>query len=148
MDFLARREHSFYELKQKLLLKLPDAALSDVEAVLGRLREEKLQSDDRFAESYIRYRKSRGFGYHHIKADLSARHVSADILMKYLHSDDADWIEIAEALVQKKMKDREPLEFGCKRHRKLLRFLEARGFSGLEIRRVLEKKVSQGHMPV
>ena len=61
MDFLARREHSVYELKQKLFIKYPDSTLGDLENTLDELRQENLQSDHRFDESYVRYRKTKGF---------------------------------------------------------------------------------------
>ena len=60
MDYLARREHSIYELKQKLFIKYPDSTLEDLENALDELRSENLQSDHRFAECYVRYRKSKG----------------------------------------------------------------------------------------
>ena len=67
MDFLARREHSFFELSQKLIKKFPDTAPEQLTAIIKTLQDENLQSDDRFAESYVRYRRSRGFGFLHIK---------------------------------------------------------------------------------
>ena len=66
MDFLARREHSLYELKTKLIRKFPDLSPKLVLAVLSRLTIEGLQSDERYTESRIRYRLERGFGFHHI----------------------------------------------------------------------------------
>jgi SOS response regulatory protein OraA/RecX len=61
MDCLARREHSFYELQQKLTKKFPDTDPELLHTIADKLRVEGLQSDARFAESYVRYRKSRGF---------------------------------------------------------------------------------------
>ena len=57
MEFLARREHSVHELRQKLLKKFSDATESVVNVVLDQLEKDNLQSDTRFAESYSRYRK-------------------------------------------------------------------------------------------
>ena len=61
MDYLARREQSFYELTQKLNKKFPESDSDLLVEVLDILKAENLQSDDRFTESYVRYRKSRGF---------------------------------------------------------------------------------------
>ena len=57
MDLLARREHSFFELKQKLLIKYPELNPSNLDLALNQLQCENLISDERFTESYIRYRK-------------------------------------------------------------------------------------------
>ncbi len=141
MDFLARREHSFFELKQKLLIKYPELVINDLEEALSQLQQEKLQSDERFSESFIRYRKSRGFGYRHIRADLSSRRVHPDIISNHLYIDDDDWTEIAQRLIDKKLGDSKQLEFGGKQHRKLLRFFESRGFSSNEIQHILAKSV-------
>lgn len=141
MDFLARREHSFFELKQKLLIKYPDLKLEDLETALAALREENLQSDDRFAESYTRYRKSRGFGYRHIKSELNSRRVHPEIIEKYIFEDDAEWMEIAQKLVTKKIEPPRPIEYASKQHRKLVRFLEARGFRVREIHLAVEQSV-------
>ena len=146
MDCLARREHSYYELSQKLLGKYPDADPSMVDAVLARLRAQNLQSDERFTEAYVRYRKSRGFAYLHIKSALVQRKVPLPVINAYLFEDDAEWTAIALSLVDRKTGtageagaegESGKLEFGSKLHRRLARFLESRGFSQLETRRVL-----------
>lgn len=140
MDYLARREHSAFELKQKLSRKYPDAEAELLNAVLAKLRQEELQSDARFAEAFIRYRKSRGFGYLHLKADLDSRGVAGAVIDEYLYEDDSDWLQIADSLVTKKLADAGKIEFGSKQHRKILRFLQARGFSVTQSRQVLREK--------
>lgn len=144
MDYLARREHSFYELQQKLSRKFPDAPPIILQQVLSKLRHENLQSDDRFTEAYVRYRKSRGFGYLHIRAELLSRKLDESLMRKYLKIDDSDWLEIATRQVEKKLLTGEVLLFGSKPHKKLVRFLESRGFGSLDIRRILEKHLSLG----
>lgn len=139
MDYLARREHSFYELRQKLCRKFPDVEYPLLQQVLLQLRNENLQSDERFTEAYVRYRKSRGFGYLHIRAELLGRRVEESLVQKYLQADDSDWLEIAGRQLENKMPSGEKLLFGSKLHRKLVRFLESRGFGSLDIRRILER---------
>ena len=142
MDYLARREHSFYELQQKLSRKFPDTQSLLLQEVLARLWHENLQSDDRFTEAYVRYRKSRGFGYLHIKAELYARQIDESLIHKYLKADDSDWEEIAKQQLEKKLMPGEVLLFGSKTHRKLVRFLESRGFGSLDVRRILDRHLS------
>ena len=139
MDYLARREHSFYELTQKLNKKFPESDSDLLFEVLDTLKADNLQSDERFTESYVRYRKSRGFAYLHIRADLAGRRVSETIIGKYLIKTDEHWQISADQLVAKKLRSQEPLSFGSKVHRKLSRFLVSRGFSPAEIRKAVEK---------
>jgi len=142
MDYLARREHSEFELLQKLSKRFSEADAEVLRGVIGTLAGENLQSDDRFAENYSRYRKTRGFGYLHIKADLISRHVSESVIDKYLHPDDSAWSEILNNHVCKRAGDKQTLLFGSKPHKKLVRFLESRGFASIDIRRALEKRLS------
>lgn len=141
MDSLARREHSFYEICQKLLVKFPEADPAMVDAVVARLRAQNLQSDERFTEAYVRYRKSRGFAYLHIKSDLVQRKVPLPIINAFLYEDDADWQAIALRLVERKIGEEGLLEYGSKQHRRLARFLGSRGFSQIETRRVMALKI-------
>ncbi|MCH8264842.1 MAG: hypothetical protein IIC10_05535, partial [Proteobacteria bacterium] len=45
MDYLARREHSAFELRRKLSRKYPEADPQEMDAVLEKLRADKLQSE-------------------------------------------------------------------------------------------------------
>ncbi|MEX2469011.1 MAG: regulatory protein RecX [Pseudohongiellaceae bacterium] len=141
MDALARREHSSFELRQKLRQKFPDQSLELIEAVLTQLQEENLQSDVRFVDSYVRYRKARGFGYLHIKSDLSGRGVSGELIETYLIPDDEDWLYIAGELVERRLGEGGRMPFASKTHRKLLRFLESRGFTNAQVRQVLDSRL-------
>jgi regulatory protein len=143
MDSLARREHSYVELQRKLRLKYPDAPHDEIDLQLGRLRDQGLQSDARFVESYVRYRKSRGFAYLHIRSDLLGRGVSESLIERNLFEDDDDWLPMAEALVEKKLLGESDLSFGSKPHLKLLRFLESRGFPPRVTRRALDAKFTR-----
>ena len=75
LDYLARREYSFYELNKKLYSKFPTFEVGIILDVVRALRAENLQSDERFVESYSRYRKSRGFGYKHIRHSLCQKKI-------------------------------------------------------------------------
>ncbi len=143
MDSLARREHSYAELARKLLTKFadnPDVDRESIDEQLSRLRDQGLQSDTRFAEAYVRYRKTRGFSYLHIRADLLGRGVSEALIEAYLFEDDEDWLAMAESLVEKRLRSDDDRRFGGKAHLKLTRFLESRGFTQATIRRVLDAK--------
>lgn len=145
MDFLARREHSFFELQQKLRRRFPDCEPDLLDQVISGLRNEGLQSDARFAESWIRYRRSKGFGYLHIRQDLESRAIASDVIEEYLCPDD-DWAGIAAELVVRKLGDGN-LEFGGKQHRRILRYLQSRGFNQREIRKVLDHRLVSASRP-
>lgn len=136
MDFLARREHSFFELSQKLTKKFPDVDPTRLLDVISVLRSENLQSDDRFTESYVRYRRSKGFGALHIRADLLQRKVSETTIDLYLN-EEAEWDEMVNRLIVKKLKSSSNLSYGSKEHRRLVNFLTSRGFTGEQIRKGL-----------
>ena len=139
MDLLARREHSFFELKQKLLIQYPELNPSNLDLALNQLQCENLISDERFTESYIRYRKGKGFGYIHIKANLGSRRVHPDIIAQYLHIDDDEWNKIALDLVSKKVRDRKQIQYGSKSCRKIMRFMKSRGFTINEIIKAIDQ---------
>ena len=132
MDFLARREHSFFELKHKLESKFPRADSYIIGNIINILCSENLQSDARFAESYIDCKKKRGFGYLNIRANLNAKHIEDSIIDSYLFVDD-DWHEIANNLVGKRISQLGAINFDSRDYRRLVRFLQARGFKDSEI---------------
>ena len=147
MDFLARREHSLHELRTKLIRKFPEVSPTLVLAVLSRLKTEGLQSDERYAESRIRYRLERGFGYHHIRNDLISRGVDPYRVDLMLYPDDDCWLQKARELVEKKLISpagarRRVLAYAGLEHKKLARFLEARGFSQRDIRVALDAVIA------
>jgi regulatory protein len=137
MDCLARREHSFFELKQKLQTKFPHKDPLEIQRELERLREENLQSDKRFVESFVRHRKSRGFGMLSIRESLRSKFVAESLIEQHLFADDDDWKRILDSLIERRLNGHSVLAFGGKQHLRMVRFLLARGFSQLEIRHAL-----------
>ena len=134
MNFLARREHSRTELFRKLSEKCEDIAL--LNQALDQLVSDNLLSDSRFAEEFVRYRSNRGFGPLHIQADLKNRGVSDQIISDFIDSADRHWYEKLSELYQKRysgipVSDR-------KEQGKRMRFLQSRGFSQSQIRRVMD----------
>ena len=134
MDFLARREHSFCELELKLRIKFPHHQSTKIREIVAALRTENLQSDSRFVESYCRYRKGKGFGYKHIKSNLSIKRVATDEINKQLCPDDPDWVNIATDVLRRKMKAKNTTGIEKSEIYKLTRFMENRGFSVSQIK--------------
>lgn len=125
MDLLARREHSYRELIQKLSLRFTDAEL--IRKAVDQLRDERLQSDYRFAETYLYSRSQRLFGPQRIKAELRERGVADEVVAKVFAEADIDWSANQLKLLRTKFGEEAPVDFAEKAKR--LRFLQYRGFS-------------------
>ena len=89
LDFLSRREHSFKEL----IFKLDDRVSSSQRLIveLDKLREEGLQSDERFTESFIRSRSIKGFGPEKISNELRSKGIEENLIKKMMYSQELDW---------------------------------------------------------
>lgn len=138
MNLLARREHSFHELLDKLTDKFPDFSRDAiVRPALERLRDENLQSDSRFASAWVNYRAGRGFGPLKIAAELHPRKLDRELLNRALYLDGPDWEEkCAEALCRKfKVRDKPTRE----ERARWQRFLMQRGFGQEQIRAAMKK---------
>jgi regulatory protein len=133
-DILARREHTRLELTGKL--KAKNFTTSEIEDILDVLAQEGLQSDERFAESYVHMRRKRGYGPLKIKLELQQRGISSALIDIYVEFNDEVWFETACQVYEKK--------FGAKlldsanERAKRMRFLQSRGFSGDIIQQTFE----------
>ncbi|MDA0824332.1 MAG: regulatory protein RecX [Proteobacteria bacterium] len=101
-----------------------------IEDELARLVEEQLQDDNRFAESYIRYRAGSGYGPVKIKIELNQRGVEESTTRAAMDRLAIDWSERSRAAWLKK--------FGgaandFKERAKHARFLQYRGFTSDQI---------------
>ena len=130
VSLLARREHSSRELRDKLRARSysPEA----VEAALTTLREQNLQSDQRFAEACVRSLMERGYGSLRIAGELRSRGVSSDIAREFEHLAQEGDLERAGTALSQKTKAR-VLE-----RAQMLRFLGQRGYPGDIARRAVE----------
>ena len=135
MDLLSRREHSRLELKRKLQQRFPapDALLDQV---LDELAEQKLQSDERFAEAFVRFRDLKGQGPLKIAAELRQRGVSDSLCNRHLGGAGRDWFEAALTVCRKRFGDTEYQDARERARRQ--RFLQQRGFSADQIHYALQ----------
>jgi regulatory protein len=131
LSLLAQREHSRQELFQKLQQKACITSDDSVfHAVLDRLQCEGYQSDQRFAESFIRSRVSRGQGQRKIHYDLQRCGIdntfSQAVLQQVEQTLAIDWLALAEQQRAKRFGENLPETF--KERQKQARFLQGRGF--------------------
>ncbi len=124
MDLLARREHSRRELINKL--KIRGFEGEEVEAYLDRLAENGLQSDQRFAESYVRMRSGSGYGQRRITQELQQRGIAESKISQIYEELELDWHQIALEIWQKKYNQLPGNDLKLKA--KQSRFLQYRGF--------------------
>jgi len=135
LDLLARREHSIWELRQKLRQCFP--GFREVEPVLLQLEEQKFLCDERFSLNFVRSRMAnRSWGAYRLRAELKQRGVAGQWIDQALASevDESVLREKAEALVRKFGFPTDPAA-----KRKLAQKLYQRGFSQELINQVLSQ---------
>lgn len=133
IGLLARREHSRQELGRKLRQRGYEPVV--VEPVLDALEDERLLSDERFAEEFVHARRRRGQGPLKIRSELAARGVDDGIAEALLRDDEQDYLAQARALREKRFGIEAPQDFRDRARQS--RYLANRGFTPEQIRRVM-----------
>ncbi len=82
-------------------------------------------------ESFIHYRRARGYGPLRIRAELLERGVPEDLIEHHLKITDNAWLDDARKAWQKRFKYRLPHDF--KSRAQQMRFLQYRGFTSEQI---------------
>ncbi|WP_275289156.1 regulatory protein RecX [Halomonas elongata] len=128
---LARREYARGELRERLVAK--GHADEDVEACLFDLEEQGLQSDARFAESFLRARVARGQGPIKLRAELERRGIDDEIVRQAFTelATEVDWFSLAAEALARRFSG--PGETSRERARRE-RFLAGRGFDFEQLR--------------
>lgn len=102
------------------------------------MESEGLQSDARYAQSYVFSRTRRGFGPLHIKLELQKRGVSAGLVETCIDFKDQAWTQVAIREYKKKF-GAQPTAMSIKERAKRVRYLQSRGFTGDIIKVTLAK---------
>lgn len=123
MNMLARREQSRQELENKLSARFE---LDIVEQVLNELADEGLQSDQRFLESFVSSRISRGQGPLKISYELRNKGIAPDEIAERLSAYSDSWQDLAKETLERKFGVEPPADF--KERQKRQRFIASRGF--------------------
>lgn len=130
---MARRDHSTAELSSKL--RRQEFNQTDIDTVLISLAQENLLNDQRFTESYIRYRRNKGYGPQRIRAELSERGIAQDLIEHQLNITDNAWLDDIRKAWKKRFKNRFPNDM--KSRSQQMRFLYYRGFTNEQINQLL-----------
>ena len=125
---LARREHSYCELREKLLHKFNDPKYVD-EALewvsgLGYL------DDARFAGMFVRSSVAKGRGPERITRELQQKGVDAHLIEDALAESEVNWLTLAEEVLRRKFP---APAHEYKEKAKQMRYLQYRGFSMSQI---------------
>jgi len=131
---LAMREHSRRELYQKLQKKEYVEGVN-VEQLLDELEQSNYLCEQRFTESFIRYRASRGQGSIKISSELNNRGIKKSMISGALETAEVDWYKLAQEQLEKKFGNSKAGDF--KEKAKRMRFLSMRGFISDVIRSIV-----------
>jgi regulatory protein len=131
---LSRREHSAFEIRDKLSQREFDG--SEIEQAINELQQGGWLSDERYAEAYIRMRQQKGFGPVRIAMELSERGVNDSIIDTYLNAQGNSWQQTLQQQYRKKYKNKAIQDYNDKAKR--IRFLQYRGFTLDAICRVVK----------
>lgn len=121
---LARREHSCYELRQKLLQKFGDPQRA--EEIIAWVCELGYLNDERFAGMFVRSSISKGRGPERISRELQQKGVANTVIETALLENETDWVSLAEDILNRKF-PAPPVDY--KEKAKRMRFLQYRGFT-------------------
>ena len=124
LELLSRREHSVYELKQKLKIKINDLQIDELDEVIEKLKNQNLLSDQRFALAVIKQKSSQGYGPKFIELYLKNKFVSSNDYDIY--EQNINWIEICVNQIAKKIRSS---SVSLEEKEKISRFLSNRGFN-------------------
>lgn len=130
LRLLARREHSRVELVRKLTHKGWPEPL--VEQVVDELAEMNLQSDERYAESYVRQRVSKAYGPVRIRAELAERGIERDQAARAMAAESPDWFALAADWYERRYGPEPPADMKEKSRRQ--QALTRRGFTHEQVR--------------
>lgn len=133
LDLVSRREHSCYELIQKLNKRFPET-MPIIEDVAQKLVTNNILNDERFAEMYLNSRARKGFGPKKIEMELYSKKIDSSFIATAIAEYD-NWAENAENELLKKFKGIKPNDFNSKMKQK--QFLFNRGFSTQIIEQIL-----------
>ena len=133
LDLVSRREHSQYELIQKLNKRFPET-MPIIEEVVKKLAVNNILNDERFAEMYLNSRARKGFGPKKIEMELNFKKVDSSFIAIAI-AEYESWTENAQNELLKKFTGVKPTDYNSKMKQK--QFLFNRGFRSQIIERIL-----------
>jgi len=143
VSYLARREHSVYELKVKLETKGYSGPI--VNQALEELIEDDYLNESRYVEMMLRHHFQRGNGPNKIRHLMRQNKVANSMVQKFFQDFDGDWQQSAKQARVKRFGEA-PLPKGrseyLKEKSRQISFLLGRGFEQSDIETVFESSES------
>jgi regulatory protein len=139
IEYLARRDHASFELRNKLTRKGFEENV--INHVLIQLQADNLLCDERFAENYVHVRTHKGYGPLRIHQELQKRGIGKEIIIDVLETDDILWKKRARQARQKRFGGSLPQN--RREFAKQARFLQNRGFADYHIKSALSAEVEE-----
>ncbi|OIZ94451.1 hypothetical protein A1D18_06350 [Candidatus Rickettsiella isopodorum] len=132
LDHLARREHTRFTLREKLVKK--GFLHQSIGAVLDILTQQGFLNEVRFCETFIQKRIRQGYGPIRITTECHQYGISNDIIFSQLPQDEEFWLTIIQKTLQKKFRP------SCllKEQSRQIRYLQYRGFKLSQIKASLK----------
>ena len=134
IELLARREHSWLELRQKLVQR--GFSSSSIELVLDQLMEDRLLHEGRYAELYVCSRADRGYGPLRIAGELRERGIAEDTVVATLAALEELWLPKLRELHRKRFNALIPADTAGRLQQN--RILRQRGFTLDQIKHLFE----------
>ncbi len=133
IGLLARRDYPARLLKSRLAEAgyAPDAA----DAAVTTLEDERLVNDQRYVDSAVAGRISRGQGPIRIALELRRQGVAPDLVTVAVDARSPEWLARAAALRRRRFGDTPPAD--ARERARQVRFLLQRGFAGDHVRHAL-----------
>ncbi|MCR9387459.1 recombination regulator RecX [Vibrio metoecus] len=139
LQLLSRRDHSEYELHQKLTLK--GHVHEVVDEVVKYCLELGYLSDVRYTASQARQMVHKGYGEQRLRQQLKEKRVAEAVIEQVLAEQTIDWFELAKEVAHKKFKA--GISFERSQYAKQVRYLQYRGFNFDQIRYALQASESE-----
>ncbi|SCC04894.1 regulatory protein RecX [Gilliamella intestini] len=146
VQLLAQRDHSSYELTQKITFFFAKKQLSldegyheqltklkaEIQNVIEYCINQKWINDEQYIEKYIVMRANKGYGKYKIAMELKQRGLPTDLSQQLLQMSDINWGNLAHAQLIKKLKQIKQKNNDKKQ--KGIQFLIARGYTHDDIK--------------
>lgn len=124
---LSRRDHSKFELTQKLKRRGEYSDIA-IEAAMIELIAANYLDDERYAELFAEQRMRRGYGPMSILSKLGERGIDKMLAERALGLLDADWVAHASAVLARRFSDSDLCSRESRQQARIARFLQSRGF--------------------
>jgi regulatory protein len=137
---LKSRDRSIGEMKEKL--KRRECTPEEINETIAFLLEKDFLNDQRFAENFVRFRKSiKPTGEYYLRNKLLEKKISPDLIEKVLTENADQESEVSEAAKYWMKKNQKvPRE---KIYQKLSRHLISRGFEWEKVREIVRKMIQK-----